>query len=142
MVWCTGLDGKFRKLRSILFLCVLHSKYPFTSTDTCNVLEINSIECDSWDNSGHPGMSYILDMTTKVPCPKVLRSPGNTRDIPGCPTRHDYQSPMSKSPKKSWDNSRHPGMSYIPDMTTKVPGPKVQRSPGTTWDIPGCPTRS
>ena len=34
-------------LRSILFLCVLHSKYPFTSTDTCNILEINSIECDS-----------------------------------------------------------------------------------------------
>ena len=44
------------------------------------------------------------------PRTKIPRSPGTTRDIPGCPpTRHDYQSPRSKSPKKSWDNSGHPG---------------------------------
>ena len=123
----------------------------------------------SWDNSGHPGMSYQI-MTTKVPGPKVPRSPGNTWDIPGYPIYqtqlpkshvqksqevlgqlgtsrdvlpdHDYQSPRSKSPKKSWDNSGHPGMSYIPDTTTKVPCPKVLRSPGNTRGIPGCPTRS
>ena len=76
----------------------------------------------------------LPDMTTKVP-----RCPGTTRDIPGCPTRHDYQSPRSKSPKMSWEYSGHPRMSYIPDMTTKVPGPKVPRCPGTTRDIPGCP---
>ena len=93
----------------------------------------------SWEYSGHPGMSYQI-MTTKVPGSKVPRSPGTTWDILGCPTRHDYQSPMSKSPKKSWEYSGHPGMSYQ-IMTTKVPCPKVPRSPGTTWDIPGCPTR-
>ena len=109
----------------------------------------------------------LPDMTTKVQGPKVPRSPGTTQDIPGCPiyqtqlpkshvqksqevlgilgtsrdvlyTRHNYQSPMSKSPKKSWDNSGHPRMSYQ-IMTTKVPGPKVPRSPGNTRDIPGCP---
>ena len=137
----------------------------------------------SWDNSGHPGLSYqtwlpksqvqksqevlgqlgtsrdvLPDMTTKVPGPKVLKSP--TRDISGCPSRHDYQSPRSKSPKKSWDNSGHPGISYqtwlpkshvqksqevlgqlgtsrdvLPDVTTKVPGPKVLWSPGTSRDV-------
>ena len=104
-------------------------------------------------------------MTTKVPRPKVPRSPGTTRDILGCPTRHDYQSPTSKDSKKSWDNSG-PGMSYktglpksqvqksqevlgqlgtsqdvLADMTTKVPGLKVPKSPGNTRDIPRCPIR-
>ena len=151
---------------------------------------------ESWEFSGHPGMSYQTcptrssgntrdDYQSPKSGPKVPRSPGTTRDIPGCPTRdipecilgqlgtswdvlpdmttkvpcpkvprspeilgtsrdvlpdHDYQSPRSKSPKKSWDNLGHPGMSYQ-IMTTKVPCPKVPRSPGTTWDIPGCPTR-
>ena len=27
--------------------------------------------------------------------------------------RHDYQSPRSKSPKKSWECSGHPGMSRV-----------------------------
>ena len=96
----------------------------------------------------------LPDITTKIPGP---RSPGTTRDIPGCPTRHDYQSPTSRNPKKSWDNSGHPGMSYrtrlpksqvqksqevwdnfgtsrdvLPDTTTKVPGSKIPRSLGTT----------
>ena len=99
-------------------------------------------------------------MTTKVPGPKVPRSPGTTQDILGCPTRLVYQSPRSKSPKKSWDNSGHPGMSYqaclpksqvqksqevlgqlrtswdvLPDTTTKVPGPIVPRSHGNTRDM-------
>ena len=82
--------------------------------------------------------NVLPDMTTKVPRPKIPRSPGTTRDILGCPIRHDYQSPRSKSPKKSLEYSGHPGMSYQ-IMTTKVPGPKIPRSPGTTRDIPGCP---
>ena len=71
----------------------------------------------------------LPDMTTIVPgskiprspgttceilgCPKdISRSPGTTRDIQGCPTSHDYHSPRSKYPKKSWDNLGDPGMSY------------------------------
>ena len=105
-------------------------------------------------------------MTTKVTGPKFPRSPGTTQDIPGCPTMLDYQSFMSKSPKNSWDNSGHPRMSLqtslpksqvqksqevlgqlgtsrdvLPGLTTKVPSLKFPRSPGTTQDIPGCPTR-
>ena len=50
----------------------------------------------------------------------------------GYPTRHDYPSPRSKNPKKSWDHSGHPGghmskvleqletsRDVLPDMTTR-----------------------
>ena len=84
--------------------------------------------------------------------------PGTSRDILGCPITHDYQSPRSKDPKKSWDNlggpTTHDYHSYrskevlghlrisrdvLPDMTTIVPGSNIPRSPGTTWEILGCP---
>ena len=108
----------------------------------------------TWENSG---------LSTTVPGPKIPRSPGTTQDIPGCPTRIDYQSPLSKDPQNSWEYSSRnvlPGLIEVPlqrsqvvlrllrtsrdvlsDMTTKFPGPKIQRSPGTTQDIPGYPTR-
>ena len=76
------------------------------------------------------------DMTTKVSGPKVPRSPGNSRDIPGCPCKHDYQSPRSKSLKKTWDIPGYPCRHNY-----QSPRSKISRSPGTTQDIPGYPTR-
>ena len=111
----------------------------------------------SWDNSGQLGTSrnVLPDMTTKVPGPKIprssgttrdipgcpqtqlpmsqVRSLGTTRDIPGCPTRHDYQSPRSKDPKKSWGNSGHPMMSY---HDYQNPRPRSTRT--SWWDVLMC----
>ena len=53
----------------------------------------------------------LQDMTTKVPGPKNQTCPGTTRDIPGCYI-HDCQSPRSKEPNMSWNNSGHPRMLY------------------------------
>ena len=89
----------------------------------------------SWNNSGHPGMSYQIRLPSPGP-----RSPGTTQDIPGYPTKHDNQSPRLKNSKKSWDNSGHfiTSQDVLPDMTTKVSGPKIPRSPWKSWDILGC----
>ena len=145
----------------------VHRHLQLKDTDTCPGLPQTFLtipEQKSQEVLGQLGTSrdVLPDMTTKVPGPKVSRSPGTTQDIPGCPTWLDYQSPCpKKDPKKSRVNSGRPGMSYqtrllksqfqksqkvleqlgtsqdvLPDMTTKVPGPKVPRSPGTTQDIP------
>ena len=83
-------------------------------------------------------MSYGRRVQKSQGCPKTI---GRTsEDFPSCPiTRHDYQSPVQRPQevlrqlRTTWD--------VLQDMTTKVPGPKNQTSPGTTRDIPGCPTK-
>ena len=94
--------------------------------------EVLGILGTSWD--------VLADMTTKVLGPKVSRSPVTTQDIPGCPTRLDYQSPMSNKISQEVLGQLRTSRDVLADMTTKVPDPKVPRSPGTTQDILGCHT--
>ena len=53
---------------------------------------------NSLDNPGYPRISQdvLPDLTTRVPGPNIPRYPETARDIPGCPSKHDYQSPRSQ----------------------------------------------
>ena len=78
-------------------------------------------------------MSYGRRVQKSQGCPKTI---GRTsEDFPSCPiTRHDYQSPVERPQevlrqlRTTWD--------VLQDMTTKVPGPKNQTSPGTNSGHP------
>ena len=89
-------------------------------------------------------MSYGKRVQKSQGCPKTI---GRTsEDFPSCPiTRHDYQSPVQRPQevlrqlRTTWDVLKDMTTSQdVIYMTTKVPGPKNQTSPGTTRDIPGC----
>ena len=111
---CTG-PAQWHTVLSLLKVLNHASRTLPRLPDTCPGLPRTFLtipEQKSQEVLGQLGTSrdVLADMTTKVLGPKVSRSPGTTQDILGCPTRLDYQSPMSN--KISQEVLGHSGTSW------------------------------